>query len=306
MDGVLVIDKPAGITSHDVVSKVRRILKEKKVGHTGTLDPAATGVLPLVLGRATKLARYLSGDTKSYRAVVKLGETTTTLDGEGEVLQTRPVTCSKEQVLEVAASFIGEQKQVPPMYSAKKIDGKKLYELARQGIEIEREAKDVTIHSLTVSDCTLPELTFDVSCSAGTYVRVLAQDIGERLGCGAYLKTLRRTSAGPFLEADSITLEQLAEQLDLAKQKLVPMNRALSGLPRIAVPSDMARMMSNGYQLNAGDLRNIDLPAFKQNDALAVAQEHGDVIAVVRAEVASSDLGGVRRDQCVLKTERII
>jgi tRNA pseudouridine55 synthase len=182
MDGILVIDKPAGPTSHDVVQQVRTLLRQKKVGHTGTLDPVATGVLPLVIGRATKVARYLTGGDKTYVATVRLGVATDTLDSAGEVLEERPVEADESTVRETIAGFVGEIEQLPPMYSAKKVDGKRLYELARKGVEVERETKRVTVHRIDVKACNLPDVTIEVACSAGTYLRALALDIGEELG----------------------------------------------------------------------------------------------------------------------------
>ncbi|MBT6492015.1 MAG: tRNA pseudouridine(55) synthase TruB, partial [Deltaproteobacteria bacterium] len=198
MNGVLIIDKSAGPTSHDVVASVRKVLRMKKVGHTGTLDPAATGVLPIVLGKATKLSRYLVGCDKSYRGMICLGVTTDTLDAVGQVLEEKPVDVTEEQVEAVLEKFRGDIKQVPPMYSAKKIDGKKLYELARQGVEVEREAKDVHIDELKLISFDGTNIEVDVTCTSGTYIRVLALDIGEALGCGGHLSALRRTRVGNF------------------------------------------------------------------------------------------------------------
>jgi tRNA pseudouridine55 synthase len=306
MDGVLVIDKPKGPTSHDIVAQIRKALREKKVGHTGTLDPVATGVLPLVLGSATKIARYLSGGDKTYRATLRLGVTTTTLDSEGEQVQERQVTCSEADVRRVVGSFVGAIDQIPPMYSAKKMQGTRLYELARQGVEIEREAKRVHIYESLVVSVDLPEVTVDVRCSAGTYVRVLAQDVGERLGCGGHLSALRRLAAGPFTLADGITIEELVENPDAARSRILPMTRALGMLPRIDVPPDIGRMIADGYQLCVADLRTLDTPEFATDATLALGLDGGDVIAVARSLIASSELSTLRRDQRALKTERVL
>ena len=307
MDGVLIIDKPQGPTSHDVVSKVRRALKIKKVGHTGTLDPMATGVLPLVLGRGTKLARYLTGGGKGYLATFRLGLTTRTLDAEGEPLETRPVEVSEAQVRDVIHSFAGEIQQVPPMYSAKKIDGQKLYELARKGIEVEREAKSVRISHIRVLSVALPDVTLEVECSAGTYVRVLAQDVGEMLGCGAHLAALRRTLAGPFKIDEAVSLDAIVENPDAALPHVLPLARALEALPRIEVPPDIARLVTTGYQLSVADLRTLDTPTFSEDQALALALDGGgQVIAVARSQMSSEDLPRSRRDRRALKTERVL
>lgn len=306
MNGVLVIDKEAGPTSHDVVSAVRKLLKEKKVGHTGTLDPAATGVLPLVLGRATKVARYLTGDDKVYEATIRLGINTSTLDREGEVVRERTVSCSAEEAREAALSFQGEIEQLPPMYSAKKVDGKRLYELARKGVEVEREPKRVTIHEVEVLSCELPDLRIKVRCSAGTYLRVLAEDIGEKLGCGGYLLQLRRTEAGTFTLHDAITLDELADNRELAQEKLVPMSRALSALPRINVPRGVGQMIASGHQLNVADLRTLDLPPFSRDEPVILGLDSGQLIAVARSLIASDELSTCRRDRRALKTERVL
>jgi len=305
MDGVLVIDKAAGPTSHDVVASVRKLLGEKKVGHTGTLDPAATGVLPLVLGRATKIARYLTGSDKTYRAIVRLGINTTTLDGEGEILRERPVEVEEAQVRAAVMSFVGDIEQLPPMYSAKKIDGKRLYELARKGVEVARETKAITIHTIDFLAWRSPDLEIEVRCSAGTYLRVLAQDIGEKLDCGGYLHQLRRTAAGAFTMEDAVTVEQLVDDRDAALEKMVPLSRALSSLPAIELPPSMGKMVASGHQLNVGDLRTLDLPDFAKDAAVTLGLDNGQVVAVARTLIASAELSACRRDRRALKTERV-
>ncbi len=306
MDGILIIDKPVGPTSHDIVSSVRKILKEKKVGHTGTLDPAATGVLPLVIGKATKLARYVTGGDKRYLATFKLGVSTDTLDAEGTVTNERPVTVSEADVRAACMKLIGTIDQTPPMYSAKKIEGQRLYELARQGVTVEREAKRVTVHSLDVLEIKLPNVTIDVKCSAGTYVRVLAADIGESLGCGAHLTMLRRTEAGAFKIDDAVTLEALADDPAMARARLLPLSRALATLPTIALPVGVVKMVSSGYQLCVADLRNLDTPTFGEGSTVALVSDGGELVAVAEALMASSELEHSRRDRRALKTERVI
>ena len=307
MDGVLVIDKPCGPTSHDVVAKIRRGLGIEKVGHTGTLDPMATGVLPLVLGRGTKLAQYLTGGDKSYRATLQLGVTTQTLDAQGEVVLTRPTTGITPEAIEAAlVPLRGTIHQVPPMYSAKKIEGKKLYELARKGVEVVREAKVVTVHALTLVSVAGDEVVFDVTCSAGTYVRVLAQDIGELLGCGAHLTALRRTAAGPFGLDQAIELKSALDDPQMARSHVLPLSHALMGLGRISVGRDIGRQIVRGHQLSVADLRGLDTPAFGLDEPLALALDDGDLIAVARAEVASDELPCARRDRRALRTERVL
>ncbi|MFC1611193.1 tRNA pseudouridine(55) synthase TruB [Myxococcota bacterium] len=306
MDGILIIDKPVGPTSHDVVDRVRNLLHQKKVGHTGTLDPVATGVLPLVLGRATKIARYLTGGDKQYRATFRLGVTTQTLDAEGEVVEERPVNAEEDSVRETLDSFVGEIQQIPPMFSAKKMHGKRLYELARQGVEVEREPKTVTIHSIDLVDLSLPDVTVDVRCSAGTYVRVLAQDTGERLGCGGHLKQLRRLAAGPFSIDEAVTLATLEADPGSASEHVLPLSRALTEMPRIFVPIHLARMVVSGHQLSVADLKALDVPDFAAEQLIALWLDDGELLAVTRTTMSSSELNSSRRDRRALKTERVL
>ncbi|MCP3676716.1 MAG: tRNA pseudouridine(55) synthase TruB [Deltaproteobacteria bacterium] len=206
--GVLVIDKPGGMTSHDVVMRVRRILGVKKVGHTGTLDPMATGLLPLCIGGATKIARFIEGGEKEYRATIKFGVETDTYDAEGKVVAASDTSgVSEEMVVEALAQFRGKIQQIPPMYSAVKIGGTPLYKLARKGITVEREPKEVEISAIDVEEFTMPLLTMKITCSKGTYIRTLCHDLGRAVGCGAHLVALRRTRSGYFSIHDAITLD---------------------------------------------------------------------------------------------------
>ncbi|WP_426447017.1 tRNA pseudouridine(55) synthase TruB [Paenibacillus sp. S-38] len=242
LEGILPVWKPAGFTSHDVVAKVRRILKIKRIGHTGTLDPQVTGVLPLCIGRATRLVEYIQELPKEYEATLRLGIATDTEDLSGSVLRTEDGLSARltpEQVTEAILRFTGEIEQVPPMYSAVKVDGKRLYDLARQGVEVERKARRVTIHSIEVLsvDWTgdYPEVRFRVLCSKGTYIRTLCVDIGAAIGVPAVMANLVRTSTGQIGAESCLTLEQIEElQRDGALQpKLLPMERALAHLPEV-------------------------------------------------------------------------
>lgn len=211
-EGILVIDKPDGITSHDVVARVRKRFKMKKVGHAGTLDPLATGVLVVLLGKATKLSNKFTAFDKAYRATMVLGTKTTTADMQGEIIDQRPYEhITAEQISEVLKNFRGEIDQIPPMFSAVKHKGRKLYELARKGIEVEREPRRISIHKLLVHDIRLPEIKFYVECSKGTYIRQLAADVGEALGCGACISQIQRTKVGRFILEDAVTLEDMNE-----------------------------------------------------------------------------------------------
>ncbi len=305
MDGILVVDKPIGPTSHDVVAAVRRALRQKKVGHTGTLDPNATGVLPLVIGQATKIARFFSGGRKAYDAVVRLGITTTTLDAVGDVVEERPVDVDRDRVESVVRQFEGEIEQLPPMYSAKKVDGKRLYELARKGVEVEREAKRVTIHRIELVSFEAPDLQIRVECSPGTYVRVLAEDIGKTLGCGAHLHALRRTFVEPFSIERCVSLETIENDPERATQSLVPMGEALSHFASVKLPRDLARMVGSGHQLTVSDLLSLDVPEFEPESVVVLARDSGELLAVAKAEIASSALGSHRRDHRAIKTERV-
>jgi tRNA pseudouridine55 synthase len=232
-DGILIIDKPAGMTSHDVVKRVRRATKVRQVGHAGTLDPMATGVLVVCLGQATRVSEYLLGHDKAYHATIRLGVETNTYDADGEVIATNEVNVDRAGVERALAQFSGEIQQVPPMYSALKRDGQKLYELARQGIEIEREARTVTVHSIELRDYQAPDITIDVQCSAGTYIRSIAHDLGAALGTGGHLIDLRRTAAGPFTIDQAISLEafEAAAREGRWETLLHPIDAALSDWP---------------------------------------------------------------------------
>jgi tRNA pseudouridine55 synthase len=214
MDGIFNLCKPVGMTSHDVVARVRRLTHHKRVGHAGTLDPAASGVLPVCLGQATRVVEYLSAGGKSYRATVVLGVVTDTYDAEGAVVRSTPVHLTRAEIDAALPAFLGRQMQVPPLYSAIKKDGQPLYKLARAGIEVERQPRLVEISRLEVLEWQPPVLTLEVDCSKGTYIRSLAYDLGERLGCGAHLGGLVRLRSGPFTLEESLTLEELAQALD--------------------------------------------------------------------------------------------
>jgi tRNA pseudouridine55 synthase len=251
VDGVLLIDKPVGFSSNDALMKVKRIVNAKKAGHTGTLDPFATGLLPLCFGEATKFSQDLLEADKTYLATVHLGITTTTGDTEGEVLETRDVSVTSEQVEAALARFRGPILQVPPMYSALKRDGKALYEYAREGVTLEREARPVTIHELELVAIAAPFLTIRVKCSKGTYVRVLGEDIGATLGCGAHLSALRRVQVGSLTTENMVTLEALqAHENPLSL--LAPVDALLSTFPRVDLTPELEKRFLNGQRLALG------------------------------------------------------
>ncbi len=209
MNGIVIVDKPQGITSHDVVSRMRRIFKTRRVGHSGTLDPLATGVLPIFIGRATRACEFALCDEKKYIATLRLGLSTDTQDITGEIVSESPVSLSCEEVIAVCKSFEGESLQTPPMYSAIKIDGIPLYKLAREGKEVERKAREINISEISARHISENDYEIEVSCSKGTYIRTLIYDIGQKLGCGACMTTLRRTKSGVFEIADARTIEEI-------------------------------------------------------------------------------------------------
>ena len=281
-DGVLVVDKPAGPTSHDVVQQVRRAAGQHRVGHTGTLDPGATGVLVCCLGRAAKLVRFLQAGQKTYAARMVLGVTTDTLDADGTVVDERDAAHVDEHALcEALTRFQGTQQQVPPMVSAVKVGGRRLHEAARAGEEVEREPRTVVVHDLVLESFTPgthPEATFLVTCSAGTYVRTLAHDVGRELGVGGSLRGLRRLANGPFTEADAHTLDAVAEageQRRLRELTLTPTEAVRRALPHITVDDpERARRLAQGGSL---DPQGIEGPyAVLHGDRLLGLYRDGD------------------------------
>lgn len=289
MDGILIIDKPAGITSHDVVARCRRILQTKRIGHTGTLDPFATGVIVVLIGKATRLAQFLDKDAKEYEALVRLGFETDTGDRTGSQ---KPEAGSRkavsiEEIENVLKGFRGEIMQTPPMYSAKKVEGKKLYELARKGLEIERKPVNVNIYELEMTSGELREhtdefgnqtLSFElrILCSAGTYIRTLAEDIGKKLEIGAHLAELRRTGAGKFSIENAVTLEQL-EKIVTEKSLvnlLISMNEAVSHLKEIRLSIDEIGKIKNGVRFT----RN--LSETKNESHLRLTDERENLLAI--------------------------
>lgn len=288
MDGFIVIDKPAGVTSHDVVNTVRRVLHMKKVGHTGTLDPFATGVLPVALGEATKTIPFLDEARKEYRAVMRLGETTDTQDCTGTVMS-RADWRSVTPVLldEVARSFVGRIRQVPPMFSALKRNGVPLYKLARRGEDVERAAREIEVFSLAIERIELPEVAFTVCCSRGTYVRTLAHDMGRALGCGAHLAGLQRTVSGPFALTGAVSLPKLTELAGIGEvaELVVSPYEALAHLRDIPVTAEgeakvkcgIAPEMDGWASLPADPLGTGELVRLSRGERLlAVAQAAGE------------------------------
>ena len=262
MTGIICLDKPRGMTSFMAVKKASRLLGVKKAGHTGTLDPMATGVLVIMLGHSTRFIELLPEHKKSYTARVKLGITTDTLDITGTILSESPVNATNEQLLSACENFKGEILQTPPMYSALKKDGERLYDLARKGIEIEREQRKITIEKLEIYDFDGTEFSMDVTCSAGTYIRSLCDDIGKSLGCGAVMTELRRTSANGFSVEKSVTLEELEQLVSESRTDTVitSVESALISYPEIVVSNPQANRFHNGGELDYARLHG-DYPA---------------------------------------------
>ena len=266
-EGLLVVDKPAGMTSHDVVDTVRARFGITKVGHAGTLDPDATGVLLIGIGRATRFLSYAQDAPKRYRAVAAFGATTSTQDASGEILRERAVTFSREDLQRTTERFVGEIEQMPPMVSAVRVAGQRLHRLARMGQEIERKPRPLTIYELRVVDFTEgvdAEAVLDIHCSAGTYVRTLINDIGETLGSGAHMKSLVRTEAGGFTLDEAIPLD------DILEQHVRPLIDTVHGLFRFEVDQDAAKLVMNGRPLN---LFGAKLPGVEEGDHVAVSVE---------------------------------
>lgn len=283
VDGVLLLDKPRELSSNAALQKARRIFKAEKAGHTGTLDPLATGLLPVCLGEATKFSMGLLDADKTYQATVRLGQNTSTGDLEGEVIQTRPVNVSEVQIQEVLKNFRGEIQQTPPMFSALKFQGKPLYEYIRQGQVIDRPTRKVFIHELTLESFNGLELEITVRCSKGTYIRTLGEDIGEALGCGGFLTMLRRTSIADFKITEAVTLAQLEEMDDRQLfRQLLPVDCMLPHLPVIELdPSEFARIVQ-GQRLNRADLSDGKIRLYSQGCFIGIGEVRQTTLAPSR------------------------
>ena len=294
IDGVLLLDKPLGLSSNDALVRAKRLFNAKKAGHTGTLDPLATGLLPLCFGEATKFSQDLLEADKTYESTLKLGERTTTGDAEGEVIDSRPVECDRQAVSDVLERFRGDISQVPPMYSALKRDGKPLYEYARAGETLEREARPVTIHLLELIDVALPYVTIRVTCSKGTYVRTLGEDIGEALGCGAHLTMLRRTGVGALTLDSAVTLEQIDAATPESRDALLaPVDALLSSFEAMTLDAEQTRRFLHGQRLRISD-RTEGPPTrvriySSEAQLLGTAQLHEGVIAPERLIASALD-----------------
>lgn len=285
MRGVLVVDKPAGHTSHDVVMMVKKRLKARKVGHIGTLDPFATGVLPLCINDATRLARFLEDGKKEYIATIKLGEETDTYDKEGRVVAREDIaSINREDIISVLMSFKGRIQQVPPIFSAIKVNGTPLYKLARQGVIVERKPKEVEIYDIEIKDIEAPFVSIRIVCSKGTYIRSLAFDAGRRLGCGAHLISLRRTKNGHFSLEHSISIDKLEEMKEgFLKENIISIERLFANIPDIEVDKNLAERIMHGVwpKLSQFDYKKDFLSSIECNEMVRFTL-NGRIIAFAR------------------------
>ena len=291
MNGVVVVDKPAGITSHDVVDRVRKLLGMKKAGHTGTLDPLATGVLPVCVGEATKIASFLAGDDKVYEVVMLLGVRTDTQDVTGTVLAEQEPRVGAS----VMASLVGRITQIAPRYSAVKVRGRALYKWARKGIDVESPAREVEIREIVLRGIEMPRVRFAVTCSKGTYVRTLCADAGERLGCGAALEGLRRTRSGPFRIEEAVRIEGGSDEAirEAVGRGLIPLRQALPGIGDIRVPAVLEQRLAKGHQPDAEGLAGLQIPSLAAGDVVKFVSGEGRLVALARMLVSTGEIASL-------------
>jgi tRNA pseudouridine55 synthase len=299
MNGVVVIDKPSGKTSFDVVRDIKKVLQIKKVGHTGTLDPLATGVLPICINEATKLVRFFSEDDKEYRATMLLGVETDTLDTEGNIVSRKEPDVSRKDIEGAIKNFEGKIDQKPPKYSAIKFKGRPLYKWSREGIDIDPQPRKVEIYNITITDMASPFVTFDISCSKGTYIRSICSDIGKKLGCGACLSGLRRTRSGHFREDSAAYIDDMDDRSkrDILIEKLIPMKRALPGLRSVAIDNDIADMIRKGYQPDLEMFDGFDIALLAKGDNIKFVTKSEKVVAVARMLFSSEELFSLDGDK---------
>lgn len=302
MNGAFILNKPEGITSNGALSRVKKLLNVKKAGHTGTLDPFATGVLPILLNEATKVIPYLKDSVKEYTGTIELGVTTDTLDKTGNIICKNKVgKISESDIVKCFNKYKGNIKQMPPMFSAIKKKGVRLYSLARKGISVERELRDITVEKLELLDYSSPHVRFYVKCSRGTYVRSLSRDIGNELRCGGHLKALKRISSGQFSIDDSFTIEDAAN----SNFKIIELNDLLGHLRSVEVSDQLSGMIRDGKKLLKSCFTGVAFPTFEKSEILTV-KNNGDLIAITEAQVSSSEAGCLDDEDVVLKTLRVI
>ncbi|MCK5709129.1 MAG: tRNA pseudouridine(55) synthase TruB [Deltaproteobacteria bacterium] len=301
MNGVIVLDKPKGLTSHKAVSEVNKIIKAKRAGHTGTLDPFATGVLPICFNKATKIIQYMKNDFKKYEALIHLGISTDTLDNTGQVLkELNPGILNKNDIIGAFSKYKGKINQIPPMFSAIKKNGVRLYELARKGIEVERTPREVTINRIELLEFNPPFIRFMVECSRGTYIRVLASDISNDLGCGGHLEELRRIQSDGFTIGEAVTIEDIKS----GHIELKSLNDVLSHIKEVKVSSDLASQIRLGKQIKKSHMNLNDLPDFEAGDHLKIYQNLS-LVSITQANVNSYELGDLDDQTIIFKLLRV-
>lgn len=307
MNGILVIDKPPGKTSHCVVKEVQRLLDVKKAGHTGTLDPLATGVLPVCLDEATKLVQFLALDDKAYKATMLLGVTTDTFDIDGKIITRCEPKVDKSTIEEALKNFIGRIQQVPPRYSGIKFQGKPLYKWARKGIAIEPMPRVVEIYNITTEHVSLPYVTVRISCSKGTYIRSICSDLGEILGCGACLAELRRTRSGIFSEEKVLSLEDASGEgkWKLIENRLIPMVDTLPNFPAIETENMLAEKIREGYQPTVDTIKNYHIPFFAAGDMIKFISNNRRLLAIGRMLYASDQMDEMDGKKQAIKIIRV-
>jgi tRNA pseudouridine55 synthase len=306
MNGIVVIDKPSGKTSHDVVEDVKRALVIKKAGHTGTLDPMATGVLPVCINEATKLAQFFSMDTKDYRAIMLLGVTTDTQDIEGKIIAHDDPCVGRNDIENAICRFVGKIEQVAPKYSAVKFKGQPLYKWARKGVSVTLPPRAVEIYNIDIDEVTMPYVTFSVSCSKGTYIRSLCSDIGEILGCGACLASLRRTRCGSFFETSAVSLEGLDNTKGTKiPHYVIPLIDALPDLPVICIDNAFAKKLRDGYQPTAETLRIYHIPSLAAGDMIKLTDKDNNLVSIAKMLYPSDQIGSLDSKRQVVKILRI-
>jgi tRNA pseudouridine55 synthase len=287
--GVVVVNKPSGPTSFDVVRRVKGLFKVKRCGHTGTLDPTATGVLPICVGDATKVAGFIADGEKEYEATVRFGEVTDTQDAAGRVLHTRPIDqLTEDRVREALLGFVGLVEQTPPMYSARKVEGRRLYDLARAGEEVDREPRTVSIDEARLVRFQPPDCDIFVRCSKGTYLRTLAHDLGERIGCGAHLRALRRVRVGSFGIDEAVGLDTLMSAARTGREDLerhlLPVSRALDGLAELRLDPQLSRRVAHGHTPGPADLSRLRAPPYPRGRRVRLVDPEGRVLAVAESD----------------------
>jgi tRNA pseudouridine55 synthase len=308
INGLLIVDKPEGMTSLGVVKEVKYQFKIEKAGHIGTLDPFATGVLPIVMNEGTKLVPFLEENPKEYEATLKLGEETATDDPEGEVISQKSwERVTSEQIHSAFESFLGKIRQTPPMFSAKKVCGKPLYRLARKGMEVDREEKEVEIFDLQIKDLDPPHVAFKVSCSRGTYIRVLARDIGRKIGCGAHLFKLRRIRSGSFLLSHAVPWHELKKISggEALAPWLISLKEALSGWPEVVGNDCLVKKIRFGQEMRVRDFLSEDLRSFEKGQWLKMTSPEEELVAILRSEIRGSEIYRADPEKVAFQTVRV-